>query len=277
MRGENGQRFWDNREVGEENSPVIMRNMRELVDQFRKVGFLHLKSFFHRKQLIEIHALVAEAHENWVRLNDQALKKGSVNSAYLTSPLYCRPDFKRDCIFHFIQMTPIVHLASALMNGQPYFMNTQLFFNPVIKEKEPYWHRDIQYSGLPKERQMDVILKDHVLHFRIPFSEDPGLEFIPGSHLRWDTEEEEKVRLELAGRRNCDALPGSIKVPHSPTDLLVFSAHLIHKGVYGGDRFSFDVLFASFMQAIESVREYNHFPSSETIEKMENGGIFELK
>src|SRR5690606_17490971 len=128
-------------------------NMRELIDQFRKDGFLHLKGFFHTEELNGIHTVVADAHENWVKLNFQALKKGSVNSAFLTNPQYCRSEVDREGIFHFIQNASIVDLASALMGGQPYFMNTQLFFNPNIREKKPYWHRDVQYSGLSKERQ----------------------------------------------------------------------------------------------------------------------------
>lgn len=251
--------------------------MRDLIDQFRKDGFIHLKGFFHEEDLTEIHTVVAGAHENWVKLNEQALKQGSVNSAFLTNPQFCRSELERERIFHFIQKAPIVDLGSALLDGQPYFMNTQLFFNPMTHEKKPYWHRDVQYSGLSKERQMELISEEQVLHFRIPFFEDPGLEIIPGSHMRWDTNEEEWVRLELEGRRNNEPLPGSIKIPHSPTDLLVFSAHLIHKGVYGGNRLSFDILFADFQQNRESVKETDHFPSPEMLAKMENGRIFGLK
>src|SRR5690606_19694252 len=143
-------------------------------------------------------------------------------------------------LFGFIAAPVLTGLAEQLMECRPYFMNTQLFFNPLPegrgKEKRPYWHRDVQYHDLSEAAQQALILKEQVLHFRIPLALDPGMEFVPGSHRRWDTPAERNVRLELEGRRNYEPLPGAARIPHEPGDLLVFSAHVIHKGVYEGNR-----------------------------------------
>jgi hypothetical protein len=122
-----------------------------------------------------------------------------------------------------------------------------------------------------------MIHKDTVLHFRVPFSNDPGLDFIPGSHKRWDTEEERSVRLKLDGRMVHESLPGSVRVPHQPNDLLVFSAHLLHKGVYEGERCSFDIIFASFRQSSGSADVVDHFPDEAMRREIGNAKIFELK
>jgi hypothetical protein len=173
-----------------------------------------------------------------------------VNSAYLTSSKYCPDIEKRKALFQFISLDKLIDLSSGLIDEDFFFINTQLFFNPKNPEQKPYWHRDIQYSGLPEERQRESILKDTVLHFRVPLARDPGLEFVPGSHQRWDTEEERRVRLNLGGRMSYEPLPDSIKLPHEPTDLLVFSAHLLHKGSYGEERLSFDILLTACLKRI---------------------------
>jgi len=68
-------------------------------------------------------------------------------------------------------------------------MNTQLFFNPANAAQRP----------------------------------EPGLELVPGTHLRWDTPEEFAVRLALAGRKHCDALADAQQdcLPDAATLLIV--------------------------------------------------------
>jgi ectoine hydroxylase-related dioxygenase (phytanoyl-CoA dioxygenase family) len=244
---------------------------------YQEQGFELFKGFFSDLEIQEIREFVLESHGQWMIQNQQALDKGAVNSAYLTSSKYCPSDAKRLSMFRFIAMDKIVDLASDLNKGHPYFMNTQLFFNPKNKDRKPYWHRDIQYSGLPEEQQKELIFKDSVVHFRVPLSDDPGLEFVSGSHRRWDTGEERSVRLEQNGRHSHESLPYSVRVPHNPGDLLVFSAHVLHKGVYEGNRLSFDIVFASFKESTTGVKTNGHFPDGEMKSEIKNGQVFDLK
>jgi len=75
--------------------------------------------------------------------------------------------------------------------------------------------------------------------------EENGLEWVPGSHQRWDTEEELNVRLELCGHRHQECLDSGLEIPLGAGDLLVFSANLIHRGLYGKHRMALDILFFS--------------------------------
>lgn len=246
-------------------------------EAFRKDGYVLFRSFFTPLELQSIRGPVKDANALWLEEHPEAMSKGVVNSAYLTSPRFCpAPEYRR-AIFRFIALDRMVHLAAGFMDATPYFMNTQAFFNPLPGTRQPYWHRDIQYTGMPEEEQKEKILKDHVLHFRIPLAADPGLEFIPGSHKRWDTQEERAVRLNLDGRKQHHDLPGSVRVPHGPGDLLVFSAHLIHKGVYGGDRLSFDVLYASFKAMAADASANGHFPDTALQAETPNPFLFELQ
>ena len=132
-------------------------------------------------------------------------------------------------------------VVDAVIPKNPAFMNTQLFFNPVNPQQKDFWHRDCQYD-YDIEDQMKVILETQVLHLRVPLFDEPGMEIIPGTHKRWDNEEEYNVRQEVNGKVSHDSLSGGKKIALSAGDLLVFSADMIHRGLYGLDRLALDIL-----------------------------------
>ncbi|PJZ52302.1 phytanoyl-CoA dioxygenase family protein [Leptospira adleri] len=228
-------------------------------EEFAKKGYTLFRNFFSKDELASVSKIVFEADRNW---REEYNFPENVNSAYLTSDKFSPAFIDRERLFEFISDPKLVSVATSLVKFKVFFLNTQLFFNPQSALKKPYWHRDVQYLGVEEEKQKDIVKTDAVLHFRIPFQDDPGMEFIPGSHLRWDTELERNTRLELNSRRNFDELPSSIRIPHKPGDLLVFSAHLIHRGVYELDRSSFDILYTSFPSSELEVQKTGHFPNS---------------
>lgn len=59
---------------------------------------------------------------------------------------------------------------------------------------------------------------------------ETGIELIPGTHARWDTELERNVRLECQGHRQHEDLPGARLLSLQPGDVLIFSANMLHRG-----------------------------------------------
>lgn len=239
---------------------------------YRALGYRLFPGFFSEKDLSEIRTFFLEANAEWKKTFPDPR---SVNSAYLTSPKFTKDPEKRISLFRFVSQEKLVSLAEELMGTRAYFLNTQIFFNPESDERKPYWHRDMQYLGVSEEEQKRILAEDQVLHFRIPFDSDPGMEFIPRSHLRWDRELELETRLERNGKKNSDPLPEMVRVLQEPGDLLVFSAHLIHRGVYGGERKSLDVLYTSFPDKKSSADHFAHFPEPEELSRLANRQIFD--
>ena len=85
------------------------------------------------------------------------------------------------------------------------------------------------------------------------------------------------MRLKLDGRMVHEPLPGAVIVSHEPMDLLVFSAHLIHKGVYGGERQSFDIILTGFKESRENAAAMGHFPDEDMKKEIGNARIFDLR
>lgn len=239
--------------------------------EFRRSGYLLLENFFEPARLAAIAPLFLEAHTNWT---SRHYTPAAVNSAYLTAP-DCLPDAaQRRAAFEFIASKDLTDLAQQLLGTTPRFLNTQLFFNPEDPARRPYWHRDVQYFPISEAEQQQLMQRQSVLHFRIPLADDPGMEFIPGSHARRDSELERATRLELDGRRNFEALPGAVRVPHAPGDLLIFSAHLIHRGVYDLERQSLDIIYTNFPEDAATVARLRHFPDPEFAPDLAASSVF---
>ena len=132
-------------------------------------------------------------------------------------------------------------VVDAVIARNPAFMNTQLFFNPVNPEQKDFWHRDCQYDH-DIDVQKKVIHDTQVLHLRVPLFDELGMEIVPGTHKRWDNEEEYNVRQEEKGRVSSESLSTGKAINLAAGDLLVFSADMIHRGLYGLDRLALDIL-----------------------------------
>ncbi|MCW7469524.1 phytanoyl-CoA dioxygenase family protein [Leptospira kanakyensis] len=246
----------------------------EVKSQLETLGYYLFPNYFPMDMVRILKKILLRSNAEWSKeLNHPR----NVNSAYLTSTKFTKDTNDRNILFQFIESEPLLNIGKIVFDEPMYFLNTQIFFNPEDPNKLPYWHRDIQYMGIPEEDQYKRIQKDFVWHFRIPLETDPGIWVVPGSHKRWDTEEERKIRLELEGKKNHEELPNQILIPHNPGDLLVFSAHLIHKGNYDTNRFSFDIIYTNFPEKKETADHWNHFPDKEAeSEDPKKESIFQL-
>lgn len=213
-----------------------------LIEDYSSQGYLLCKNFFPLSEIKKLEDVLVKFHETWKLENSEFYQTKAVNSAFLTGTKILAEE-DRMKLFHFICQDEVYQLASKLIPAGPAFMNTQLFFNPANIDQKNYWHRDIQYNGMSIEQQQEAIKRINVIHFRIPVRDEPGVELVPDSHTAWDTEEESDVRLERHGHLCSEKLSTGVTVPLKAGDLLVFSANMIHRGLYGGDRLSFDILF----------------------------------
>jgi ectoine hydroxylase-related dioxygenase (phytanoyl-CoA dioxygenase family) len=239
---------------------------------FAKNGYVLLEQFFDEQELSQIEPVLLNFHNNWKEDNLSFYSKQAINSAYITGDNYLSND-ERSRLFQFIGSSKINSVAAAVMSRQPAFMNTQLFFNPVNPEQKNYWHRDPQYHLSPEE--LKATLNDvEVLHFRVPLFDEPGIELVPGSHQAWDTEEELDVRMEKNGKTSQCSLSSGIEVPLKRGDLLIFSGNMIHRGLYGKDRLSFDLLLCSpEKELIQFVRD-DCLPNKEQLNLLQSPEVF---
>lgn len=239
---------------------------------YEENGYVVIKNFFKSENLKKLHSILLKFHESWKKENFEFYSSKAINSAYLTGTKHL-DNQSRQMLFKFIGSHRLMDVLSSIISEKPMFMNTQLFFNPINANQKNYWHRDPQYH-LSVEEQKEALKGPSVVHFRIPLMDEPGIELIPGSHKEWDTEEELEVRLERNGRKNYEDMSSGVKISLEVGDLLIFSANMIHRGIYGMDRLALDILFCDSVAELAQFVEKDCLPSSEELSIIDNPAAF---
>ncbi len=241
--------------------------------EYEKNGYFVVEEAFSSNELKKLEGAIQDFHISWVNDNSEFYNNKAVNCAYLTGKKYLDRK-QRLAVFQFVGSRKVMEILEPLIPTRPAFMNTQLFFNPANAGQKNYWHRDLQYIGKPIDEQKVILKTTNVIHFRIPLKPEPGLELVPGSHTRWDSDEEFDVRTESNGRRCFEDLSSGKKVALNRGDLLVFSANMIHRDLYGFDRLAFDIIFCDSNPELIKYVEHDCLPSNEDLQKIENPRIF---
>lgn len=225
---------------------------------YTKFGFSYHKHFFREEELSLIEPIIVKFHHSWLEENSESFLKGALNSHSLTASTKLTEHEKRT-LFDFISSEKLTNLIEF---ENPRFLNTQLFFDPNNLNQKNYWHRDIQYTGLSVAEQKEAIKTQNVVHFRIPLKKELGIELIPETHRVWDSDEEYNVRNSLNNRLPNDSLKNGKSIELRRTDLLIFSANMIHRGIYGNNRLSLDIIYCDNNPKILKFRDLNNFPKA---------------
>lgn len=240
---------------------------------YEENGYLVVKGLFKESELGQIRRVVTRFHDAWKLKHAQFYAEKAINSAYLTAKEHLN-NAERESLFQFIGSAKLMAVVTSIMGDCPAFMNTQLFFDPVNERQRNYWHRDTQYHMTIAEQQQ-ALLGPKVVHFRIPLVDEPGVEFVPATHRRWDQDDELDVRLERNGRNNHEDLLSGIKVKLDAGDLLIFSANMLHRGLYGMNRLSLDILFCDPAPELMTFVDANCLPEPDTLATIENAQAFQ--
>ncbi|WP_024459745.1 phytanoyl-CoA dioxygenase family protein [Marinimicrobium sp. LS-A18] len=240
---------------------------------YNENGYLVLRGIFEDSELQVLRKVIVQFHQSWRQENSKIYAEKAINSAYLTAKKHLK-EAERESLFKFIGSAKLMDVVTSIMGSCSTFMNTQLFFDPVNETQRNYWHRDPQYH-MSVEEQREALLGPNVIHFRVPLFDEPGVELIPGTHRRWDRNEELDVRLEQNGRKNYENLAAGVRVSLDAGDILVFNANMIHRGIYGMDRLSLDILFCDPVPELVKFVDVDCLPDPETLGKLENASAFE--
>ncbi|MDU0354236.1 phytanoyl-CoA dioxygenase family protein [Paraglaciecola aquimarina] len=219
---------------------MVSEAFLQLSQNYAQQGYFVLRGFFSDDEVSSLRRTILKFHRRWKVKNATFYREEAFNSSLITGSQFLNAD-DRVKLFNFISSEKIMQVVDLLVPNQPSFMNTQLFFNPCNPQQRDFWHRDCQYDH-DLVGQKKAIQETQVVHLRVPLFDELGMELIPGTHNRWDNEEEHNVRQEENGKVSSDDLSLGKKIPLAAGDLLVFSADMIHRGLYGLNRLALDIL-----------------------------------
>ena len=250
----------------------MVENIRQLNNNYKELGYFVVRNYFSAAEISTLREVILKFHKLWQQDNQTFYQEEAFNSSLITGSQYLASD-DRVKLFNFISSKKIMAMVKAVIPDDPAFMNTQLFFNPVNPVLKDFWHRDCQYDH-EVEEQKKAIQETQVVHLRVPLFDELGMELVPGTHKRWDNEEEFNVRQELNGRLSSDALSSGEKIPLAAGDLLVFSADMIHRGLYGLDRLALDILVFDPTGDFADYVDDDCLPESSMLAKIDDPSLF---
>jgi len=247
-------------------------NSSQLNSNYEEQGYFVIRDYFNASEISSLREVILKFHKSWKEDNQKFYQEEAFNSSLITGSEYLALE-DRVKLFNFISSTKIMKIVDSVISTAPAFMNTQLFFNPVNLKQKDFWHRDCQYDhGV--EVQKKVIHETQVLHLRVPLFNELGMELVPGTHKRWDNEEEFNVRQEENGRISSENLSTGKQIKLAAGDLLVFSADMIHRGLYGLDRLALDILvFSSAADFVDYVDD-DCLPDISMLDKIDDPRLF---
>ena len=247
-------------------------NPNQLNSSYNDQGYFVIRDYFNAAEISSLRTVVLKFLQLWIEDNEKFYQEEAFNSSLITGSQYLAFD-DRVTLFNFISSQKIMAIVDSVISTKPAFMNTQLFFNPVNPQLKDFWHRDCQYDHEVAE-QKKAIQETQVVHLRVPLFDELGMELVPGTHKRWDNEEEFDVRQEEKGRVSSECLSTGKKIKLAAGDLLVFSADMIHRGLYGLDRLALDILiFDSAGDFVDYVDD-DCLPDSAMLDKIDHPRLF---
>ncbi len=237
-------------------------------------GYIVARGLLRAADIERLKKIVSRIYDQWLRENRADFEQhGLINMHSLTGPRYfAGRDEERLAFFRALAPAQLTALVDGVFGDGIYFHNTQLFFNPFQETRLPCWHRDMQYAEIP-----DAVLESEqkrmvTLHARLPLTPEKGIELVPGSHRRWDTELERNVRLELNGHRNSEDLPGAVLLDLEPGDVLIFSGQMLHRGNYrlNQSRLALDLCVGKAHPLLAGFVDESVLPDANEIARIEN-------
>jgi hypothetical protein len=212
---------------------------------WEKDGYVVIKQLYTPERVMWLRSTCERILHQWRERCPQTGEPGGGESAtsmrHLNHPAYFQndPEGLREMLCA-IADPKILSLCRTLFGAEPLFRCTSLFMNPTSLNVDGDWHRDTQFLYPDEVEEQTRIAQaagvgNHI-QLQIALVPSDDIEYVPGSHLRWDTSEEYAIRRAEGGARNRTAMPHAVRVALEPGDAVGFNAYGLHRGRYHAHR-----------------------------------------
>jgi hypothetical protein len=160
---------------------------------------------------------------------------------HINNPFYFKGQHER--------LLPLLELAADeriitplrnVMNWDPMYCKTSLWFNPLSGSDDGNWHRDTQFYIPDEKEERETIERVGVqsgAQLQVALVPSQDIQVVPGSHLRWDTPAEYAIRRGNGFANNTsNEMPGALRVDLAPGDAVIFNPLGLHRGRYHSDK-----------------------------------------
>lgn len=218
----------------------------DLSKQWAEEGFIYIPNLFSKKEIEKLLAICNRIRNQAFQLDPTTLKPVNPNGhcfRHLNHPDYYKDNIDGFKLFmNTICDERILSIVNKILTQKALFRTTSYFFEPKDGIQDGDWHRDTQFGIKDENEEMKKILEctkfpSTGIQMQIALEPSEDIEFVPRSHKRWDTPEENRIRLQ-DNHANCRSnnMPKAMRFKQNPGDMIAFDPNGLHRGRYHSDK-----------------------------------------
>ncbi len=215
-------------------------------DHWSTEGYIVVRNLFDDALVDKLKPVCESILEHWRVENPEKGEPGGGPESnvmrHLNHPGYAKPlPEGPSTILEAASNPAVLNVVEEILAEPPLFKCTSLFFNPLIDPRDGNWHRDSQFRSENDEAEKELMrVRAHPakgVQLQVALDPSDDVEYVPKSHLRWDTDEEYHIRKanDQANNRSND-MPGAQRIALEPGDALAFNPLGLHRGRYHVDK-----------------------------------------
>jgi hypothetical protein len=209
------------------------RSERDHAHVFREKSFSLVPAFLDRSSLRELRRACDVALDSARKL-EREIGHTTPSIPVLTEASYFQDEpHAQERIAALLGSVRVCKLLSGIEETGarvPALKDASYYHEQTRRDWDGDWHRDSQFRRPDQEAERALIATTLSVHFRVAFEDDDRLEIVPGSHARWDTEDE--LRIRKGPQRTRADMPGAARIVLRAGDACVFHAWSIHRATY---------------------------------------------
>jgi hypothetical protein len=236
-------------------------------DQWRTDGFVTLRGLYDEQRTVRLKRICDSVLHQWRErdpVTGQVPAVDAIRMQHVHHPSYF-PDRKADLchLLNAIGDCEVLSTCRDLFEEEPLFNCTTLYMNPIEKRRDGFWHRDTQNPFPDPEDERNAVQEagpaGEMIQIQIALVPSDELEYVSGSHLRWDTTKEFEIRRANGCQNsNSNDMPGASRVILRPGDAVLFNSCGIHRGQYHPDKLR-RTLMLTFTMTSRNAHFYHPF------------------
>ncbi len=221
--------------------------MKSLSQQWEEEGYILIRGFFDLERTEKLRVICDAVLEQWRKKCPLTGKAGidtpdATNMRHLNHPGYANvyPAAVQE-ILETTSDPEVLKVCRTILGDEPMFRSTSLFMNPLETSQDGNWHRDAQFLCPDEEDEKKMVAErgpeGRSIQLQIALVPSSDIEIVPGTHLRWDTDEEYAIRC-ADGRVNnrSNHMPNALRVEMEAGDAVAFNPMALHRGRYHTDK-----------------------------------------
>ncbi|MCX5659708.1 MAG: hypothetical protein NTW19_08305 [Planctomycetota bacterium] len=219
----------------------------DLNTQYVETGQIHVPRIIDADRVVNLRCISEHCLSQWrckPNAKGEIPSPGSTVMRHLNHPGYF-PNNRQWLvdILDFIADPKIIAVVQEVLGDEVLFRTISLFMNPLTPGSDGNWHRDCQFFFDDFDKEKAAILKEgdnlaatrksSGIQLQVALIPSNHSQFVPGSHRRWDTEDELYIRRSNGLKyATSNLMPGKTVTHQEPGDAAAFHHNGIHRGNY---------------------------------------------